>query len=55
MNLLDNLYNLLESNIISSPCSGALDIIVIKQKEGSLKSTAFHVRFSCIHSLNSNS
>ncbi len=36
-----DLYN----DVNAAYLTGALDIIVIKQKDGSLKSTPFHVRF----------
>ena len=36
-----DLYN----DVNAAYLSGAIDVVVVKQKDGSLKSTPFHVRF----------
>ena len=41
--MLDALSNMLDFN--KSVMSGAMDVIVVKQKDGSFKSTPFYVRF----------
>ncbi len=38
-------------NINAATLSGAIDIIVVPQEDGTLKSTPFHVRFGKLQSL----
>jgi phosphatidate phosphatase LPIN len=49
--VLDGVHSVL--NINAATFSGAIDIIVVPQEDGSLKSTPFHVRFGKLHLLNS--
>lgn len=49
--VLDGVHSVL--NLNAATLSGTIDIIVIPQEDGSLKSTPFHVRFGKLHLLNS--
>eukprot|EP01119_Soliformovum_irregulare_P021520 TRINITY_DN7182_c0_g1_i1.p1 TRINITY_DN7182_c0_g1~~TRINITY_DN7182_c0_g1_i1.p1 ORF type:complete len:897 (-),score=322.29 TRINITY_DN7182_c0_g1_i1:45-2735(-) len=49
--MLDGVHSAL--NINAATLSGAIDIIVIRSPDGTLKSTPFHVRFGKLHLLNS--
>lgn len=40
-------------NLNAATLSGAIDILVVPQEDGSLKSTPFHVRFGKLQLLNS--
>lgn len=50
--VLDGVQNTL--NINAATLSGAIDIIVVPQENGALKSTPFHVRFGKLQLLNSS-
>ncbi len=50
--VLDGVHNVL--NINAATLSGAIDIIVIPQEDGTLKSTPFHARFGKLQLLNSS-
>lgn len=50
--VLDNVQNTL--NINAATLSGAIDIIVVPQEDGTLKSTPFHVRFGKLQLLSSS-
>jgi hypothetical protein len=49
--VLDGVHSAL--NLNAATLSGAIDIIVVPQEDGSLRSTPFHVRFGKLHLLNS--
>jgi phosphatidate phosphatase LPIN len=48
--LLDGVQSVMKLN--PSTFSGAVDIVVVKQADGTLRSTHWHVRFGKIHLLN---
>jgi phosphatidate phosphatase PAH1 len=50
--VLDGMHNVL--NLNAATLSGAIDIIVIPQPDGSMKSSPFHVRFGKLNLLNSS-
>ncbi len=50
--VLDGVHNVL--NLNAATLSGAIDIIVIPQPDGSLKSSPFHIRFGKLNLLNSS-
>ena len=50
--VLDGVHNVL--NLNAATLSGAIDIVVVPQPDGTLKSTPFHVRFGKLHLLNSS-
>ena len=50
--VLDNVQNTFYIN--AATLSGAIDIVVVPQEDGTLKTTPFHVRFGKLQLLNSS-